>query len=77
MITGLLTHFKYSLEYLSDFEELLLCLFFFVWESVTYFPSPTHQITYHQNHCISMKKIRSTMVKQVACITDITVRKMF
>ena len=79
MKTGLLGHFGYSLEYLSDFKEL--CQFFsFFWAENLYttfpsLPSKSHAI---QIILLKKKKInRSIMLEQFADVTDITIRKMF
>lgn len=79
MKTGLLGHFEYSLEYLSDFKEL--CQFFlFLGLRICILLS----LPYPANHMpsksfyLKKKKInRSTMLEQFADVTDITIRKIF
>ena len=59
MKTGLLGHFGYSLEYLSDFKEL--CQFFsFFWAENLYTTFPSLPSKSHAIQIILLKKKRST-----------------
>lgn len=76
MKTGLLGHFEYSLEYLSDFKELVSIFFCLRICILLSLPYPANDMP-SKLFYLKKKINRSTMLEQFASVTDITIKKYF